>query len=94
MFTTLRLMPVDDGIEAVCQVKHPLVKGDRNRDWHIEQMTFYVNQKIVTTCNFGNSISADPVVSILLTELEPTDTVAVRWSDSRSYTGYAEARMS
>ena len=72
---TLITHPMDNG-------RHKDKKGNLIPAHHIQQLWVKFNDKLVTTCEMGGSISKNPYFDFLLIGGEIGDTITVSWVDN------------
>ncbi len=86
------------GYDVMCALKHlpePSVADQpHDRPSHtrpyIRSMTFYVNNAVVATLQWGGNIAQDPIMGIHLSTLKQHDEVSIIWKDSETNQGTAK----
>jgi len=93
--TSLKLANVESGVEALCEVLHPMNAGDSGRSEvnYITQVVFRLNNRIQAEFLLGKYISRNPVIGTVLNNVQSGDNVQVSWQDIAGNRGQATATM-
>lgn len=101
MSTKLKIKKKTNGHDILVLAKHPMETGLRTDKktgqvvpaHYITTMLFKVNGNQVSEVSLSQAVSANPLVSISLSNLKAGDVVSASWVDNKDASGEAEGTV-
>ncbi len=101
MSTKIKIKKKKDGHDILVLAKHPMETGLRTDkktgkvvpEHFITTMLFEVNGTLVSEVSLGPAVSANPLVSISLPNLQTGDVVSASWVDNQDGSGSTEGTV-
>ncbi|MBX2868043.1 MAG: thiosulfate oxidation carrier complex protein SoxZ [Acidiferrobacterales bacterium] len=96
--TRLKILPRDTGIEAHCEVLHPMYSGKHSEEGgpsanYITQLVFRLNGSIHAEFFLGKFVSKHPVIGTFFENATSGDQIEVSWQDISGNQGQASGTV-